>query len=270
MWFPTLEAAPGGYDHIYIAPHLDDAAFSCGGLIAKQVEAGRRVLAVTLSTAAPSPDGPFNEIAQFLHQMWGVPAERAMDARATEEQQALIRLGCDGAAAGQLDAIYRRPGEYYNHATLFGPTADEPEYRVFIRQMLDLLRERSPWAVLYAPLAIGRHVDHQIVYETVQEHASGPLMFYEDFPYVYEQGALEERLAGFTVPLAPQTVAIDALVLRKLDAMGVYTSQLPDLFGGLEPMIDRVLNHCRTRRPAGGVFGERYWRRASEPEVALV
>src|ERR671924_35132 len=58
------------YDHVYLSPHLDDAALSCGGAIARHSSAGARVLVVTICTALPSPEGPFSSFAEEQHRQW--------------------------------------------------------------------------------------------------------------------------------------------------------------------------------------------------------
>ena len=75
-----------GYDHIYLSPHLDDAALSCGGGIAAQRAAGERALVVTLCTAAPAPDMQFSDLALEFHRKWGLaPAEVDLFHRARTE-----------------------------------------------------------------------------------------------------------------------------------------------------------------------------------------
>ncbi len=47
-------ALPDGYRHIVLSPHLDDAALSCGGFIARMTAAGERVLVVNVCSGIPS------------------------------------------------------------------------------------------------------------------------------------------------------------------------------------------------------------------------
>src|SRR4249919_2584335 len=107
MQIEDLRQIYDGYDHIYLSPHLDDAALSCGGAIARHANAGARVLVVTLCTAAPPPAGPFSRFAQDHYLMWGLAPELAMAEREREDDLALERLDADTYRAGLLDAIYR-------------------------------------------------------------------------------------------------------------------------------------------------------------------
>ena len=69
---------------IYLSPHFDDIALSCGGLVWHQVQAGDVVEIWTVCAAAPDPSQPFSPFAQSLHARWGtgpasVAARRAED-----------------------------------------------------------------------------------------------------------------------------------------------------------------------------------------------
>jgi LmbE family N-acetylglucosaminyl deacetylase len=58
------------FDHIYLSPHLDDVALSCGGQIFLHTTAGQSVLVVTLMAGAPDADTAVSEFVQLLHQRW--------------------------------------------------------------------------------------------------------------------------------------------------------------------------------------------------------
>ncbi|MGH2521295.1 MAG: PIG-L deacetylase family protein, partial [Anaerolineales bacterium] len=52
--------------HLYLSPHFDDAALSCGGTIHQQTRQGERAVVVTVC-AGDSPPGPLSAFAQTLH-----------------------------------------------------------------------------------------------------------------------------------------------------------------------------------------------------------
>src|SRR4030042_1739567 len=69
--------------HVYLAPHLDDAVFSCGGLIARQTANDEAVTVVTVC-AGDTPVGELTPFAVELHRQWGgagspIAARRAED-----------------------------------------------------------------------------------------------------------------------------------------------------------------------------------------------
>jgi LmbE family N-acetylglucosaminyl deacetylase len=246
------------YDHIYLSPHLDDAALSCGGAIAQHSSAGARVLVVTICTA--SSDGPFNALALDFHSHWGLEPAEAVSARLSEDELAMERLGADYYWAGMLDAIYRLPDAYDSRERLFGtPVADDPLYDS-LRQLIGELRARSPRANFYAPLGVGSHVDHLITYAAALETV-GTLAFYEDIPYVLHEGALQRRLSDMTSPCPCVTsiIPIDSTLARKIGAIELYASQLGELFRGPATMAEEITAYAEGLRPEDYTYGERLW-----------
>ncbi len=70
MQIQDFSQIQGAYDHVYLSPHLDDAALSCGGAIARHVAAGQRVLVVTICSAVPKARGSINPLADEFHGDW--------------------------------------------------------------------------------------------------------------------------------------------------------------------------------------------------------
>jgi LmbE family N-acetylglucosaminyl deacetylase len=260
MQFDDLRQIRTDYDHVYLSPHLDDAALSCGGRIAHQHAAGEKVLVITICTAVPPAEGPFNALAEELHAAWALSPGEAVSARLREDELAMERLGADRFWAGRLDAIYRRPGAYDSRAALFGQPAPDDSMGRDLAQLFATLRSRMPHATFYAPLGVGSHVDHLIVQASALTSARAPLAFYEEPPYVLKPGALEARLA--TLPEhSPEILAIDATIKQKIHAVAAYASQLDELFGGFEAMAQQLMEYAASVRPADAQYGERLWRR---------
>ena len=59
---------------IYLSPHFDDIAYSCGGLVWEQVNSGQMVSIWTICAAYPPP-GPLSSFASILHERWGTGRE---------------------------------------------------------------------------------------------------------------------------------------------------------------------------------------------------
>jgi LmbE family N-acetylglucosaminyl deacetylase len=262
MLIGDLRQLDDSYDRIYLAPHLDDAALSCGGAIAQHTAAGGRALVVTLCTAAPPPAGPFSSFAEEVHAEWGLAPDQVVRARLAEDDLALARLGADTYRASCLDAIYRVPAAYNSRTTLFGtPVAGDPLF-LAARQLVAELRRRAPTATIYAPLGVGNHVDHQIVLAAALAEAGAGLALYEDYPYAHIAESVERRLAALDLALEPETIEIGATLGRKIESIAAYASQLGALFGGADAMAAAVAEYAARRRPAEGGYGERIWRRA--------
>jgi LmbE family N-acetylglucosaminyl deacetylase len=260
--YRALRELVAPYSHIFLSPHLDDAALSCGGIIARYAANQQPVLVVNICTAVPDPQGPFSPFAEENHQRWGLDPAEAVTRRLEEDASALNMLGADSYQLDMFDAIYRMPERYNSNGTLFGTVAlDDPLPQALI-EPLTALAGRYPQAIVYAPLAVGQHVDHQAVHRAAQAMSTMglSLAFYEDFPYVAVEGALAARLEQLGRAYYFATaVDIDAWLARKIGAIECYGSQLHALFGGVEAMAASVTAYAESLRPDVGTYGERIW-----------
>ncbi|MEZ4658337.1 MAG: PIG-L family deacetylase [Caldilineaceae bacterium] len=111
------------YDYIYLSPHLDDAALSCGGQIYQQTAVGKSVLIVTVMAGDPNV-AEFSDYIQSLHERWELAADAAA-ARRAEDLAACQILGADAHHLDLPDCIYRYDGQserflYLSDADIFG------------------------------------------------------------------------------------------------------------------------------------------------------
>jgi LmbE family N-acetylglucosaminyl deacetylase len=247
------------YDHVYLSPHLDDGALSCGGAIARHSAAGVRVLVVTICTAVPPLEGPFSSFAEDQHRRWKLSPTEGAQARLHEDSLAMEHLIADSMWAGMSDAIYRRPDAYDSEEAIFGEPAPDDPLLPALRTFIRALRDRVPRATLYAPLGVGNHVDHQITYAAALAGAGKAIAFYEDFPYIATHGALERRMQALGQTFVSSTINIDATLSRKIGAIAAYASQIDVLFGDIERMGRVVREYAEELRPEVGTYGERLW-----------
>ena len=77
--------------HIYLSPHLDDAALSCAGRMAGQVAAGETVRVANVFAGVPDY-GRLSAYAERQHTKWGHPRD-AVGMRRAEDQRVMGRLG---------------------------------------------------------------------------------------------------------------------------------------------------------------------------------
>ena len=69
---------------IFISPHLDDVALSCGGLVWRLAQEGQQVSIWTVLAGDP-PDEDYSEFARINHQRWGISGVEAIAMRREEE-----------------------------------------------------------------------------------------------------------------------------------------------------------------------------------------
>ena len=247
------------YDRIYLSPHLDDVALSCGGQIAAATRAGQAVLIVTVT--AGDPPSAVSAYAQGLHTRWELVAD-ATEARRAEDLAACALLGADARHWTLPDCIYRSDpvtGKpfYTSDAELFGAVA-RAEWGL-VDDLAEYLCELPSHGQMVAPLGVGNHVDHQLT-RLAAERAFGRdrLLYYEDYPYAEQPGATAAVLRGPAARWQPDVVALDETVLAiKCDAVAAYRSQLSTFFRGRDHLDARI------RGFAAAVGGERRWRSLS-------
>jgi len=251
---PSGTAKPE-YRHIYFSPHLDDAVLSCAGRIARQTGAGLPVLVVTVfagrgggATRPPPAFAPFQDI----------PSRRR------EDRRALDVVGADHRWLDFPDAIQRHR-RYASPAGITAPVGGrEARLRAEVANEVARIGRCWPAARLYFPLAVGNHVDHQIVaaagfdLRRSDVRADREITFFEDTPYVCIPHLLRHRFeqAGIaSAPGAPPSVAVCA---REAYAALMSSAQLARHAG---PVARRLLFILLLVRFARARLGARRRRR---------
>ncbi|HEX8034686.1 MAG TPA: PIG-L family deacetylase [Ktedonobacterales bacterium] len=266
MQLTSLDQIDRQYRHVYLQPHFDDAALSSGGSIALQRATGQRVLIVTVFGGIPADGTRLSGYAQQIQQRTGLglDAGDAVRQRRAEDARAAEVLGADTLWLDYLDAIYRgSPAYYQSEESLFGTiNASDTHLDEELSSTLLNIYERAPLAAFYAPLGIGHHVDHQLSCSAADRLAQRKvnIKFYEDFPYVAQQGSLDGRRSELGIPMEPEVVEISGTMRLKEEAISQYTSQVPQLFGSEERMRQMVNGYASSlRRTQPGLQLERYW-----------
>ncbi|MGE5222131.1 MAG: PIG-L deacetylase family protein [Omnitrophica WOR_2 bacterium] len=185
-------------EQVYLSPHFDDAALSCGGLIWEQALTGETAQVWTV--CAGKPPGELSPFAQALHARWGTGVE-AVDQRRNEDIASCRVMGAQFRHYPIPDCIYRQDPQgkeflYASEEAIFGRL--HPAEAPLIGWLSDRLSRdftglRSQPAMLVCPLALGNHVDHELT-RSAAEATGIPLYYYEDYPYVLKEEALTERL----------------------------------------------------------------------------
>ena len=253
---------------IYLSPHLDDAVMSCGGIIHQQASKGDRVQVITIF-AGEYQDGTPSPFAQVQHDYWGNPP-RPMPLRRAEDAAALTLLGADVLHLDYLDAVYRSgpDGEwlYADEEALWKTLSPADPLTVDGAQdlvnRLETVIPAPNQGLVYAPLGVGWHVDHQLVHAAARKLQSRGyrMAFYEDYPYAMKPGATELAVsaAGAEEWLVDPVSLKPENVVAKVSALSYYRSQMYVLFGGIEAMPNRVWAFAASRSPETDL-AERIW-----------
>lgn len=223
---------------IYISPHLDDAVYSCGGLISQQVRKGEKVAVWTLFAGDPTLD-QMTPYAQSLHQRWGAGLDAAA-LRRTEDRTACDLLGAEPRHFHWLDCIYRTikgAPLVKSDEELFSPNT--PLQDDLVDEIVATLREQlPPKAKLVVPLAAGNHIDHRVVRAAAEKLVIRPL-YYADVPYVMGHPEEIARLTTAMKPGLTESLSPDA-IQKWITAMAAYKSQMSTFWTSIDTLQQQV------------------------------
>ncbi|MCJ2136819.1 PIG-L family deacetylase [Methylobacterium sp. J-026] len=213
-----------------LSPHLDDAAFSCGGLLASLARDGWRVVMATLFSGSVADPTGFALACQLDK---GLPAEVDYMALRRDEDR------CAAAELGIVPPVHlpfrEAPHRGYGSAPeLFSdPRADDAVAADLAPALADLIAAETP-DLLLAPQAIGGHVDHvQAIRALDSLGPAQPVLWWRDFPYTVRETVPLEPLAGQFIdrPARRMRLAPEAQA-RKRAACAAYATQIGFQFGG--------------------------------------
>ena len=227
--------------HIFLSPHLDDAIFSCGGLIAQL--APERVRVVTCFTKSVLNPTGFALACQLDKGL--DPTVDYMALRREEDRCACEQLGAECEWWDVPEAPHRG---YASADMLFGrmlPSDAEVELELE-RRLRKLLGETYAQTVYY-PYGAGDHVDHRLLVAAVhrvrKDWPRVRFVQYFDQPYTNKfahrypdiDTAREQSLDVLRQALTPGVYRLslpEGIQDKKFRASGAYTSQVGFQFGG--------------------------------------
>ena len=253
--------------HLFLSPHLDDTALSCGGTAHQLAQRGDVVWNATLCTADAPANWRGSSAAQHVHAEWQL-GDQPYAARRSEDARACALLGITSLHLGLPDAVYR-----FNPAgaplytdnfmagalALFDLTVTCEQAARALRVML--YEQIGPGDLrVYCPLTLGGHVDHLLLrraIESLQGVLNSHISYYEDYPYGERADALNHAATRNLKPVVHKLGAPD--LDARIAAILCYPSQLQPVFHlpagtGLNAAVA-----ARVRAYAGAIGGERYW-----------
>jgi LmbE family N-acetylglucosaminyl deacetylase len=235
---------------IYLSPHLDDAALSCGGLIWEQTHSGDAIQVWTICAGDP-PRKRLSPFAEGLHQRWQIGKE-APALRREEDKQSCHILGAKYRHLDIPDAIYRlhpKTKEYlYNSEEAIMGNLAKSE-RPLLRRVTTQIAEHLPQdSLLISPLSLGNHVDHQLTRQAA-EVQKATLAFYADFPYVIDHKSTLYSLLPHSCQPITYTISQEGLTAWQ-DSIATYASQISTFWENTGQMKEAI---CNYQEMVGGI-----------------
>ena len=253
--------------HVIISPHFDDGVFSCGGMAHRLRRAGHSVTIVTMMGGVREGAAPDSPILRDLLRRWEAGVD-PLRHRQLEDERAAQVLGVEFSHIPLTDCVYRvvdGTALYPSEESLFG----EVHAADFAPRLLQGIGvpQIGDSTTVYLPLAVGHHVDHQIVLDwglrqIAENPGSWSLRFYAEYPYSNADKSTELALDALGMALVPADFTLDEADMRaKLDAIACYHSQISTFWQDLRDMeadVRRAFSDLQT-----GAYVERMWQPAS-------
>jgi len=164
--------------HIYISPHSDDVALSCGGQII--ADAGRRAETLILNIFTSDPqcdDMPPSESS-------GSFGTAINSQRTAEDSAAWASVGVEADYVRYPEALLRKKFPFTFRAS---PRPDDVT-DALCKTLVGYINS-YPEARFYFPAGIGNHIDHvacrQVGFRLLKQGALSSITLYEDVPYAW-------------------------------------------------------------------------------------
>ena len=234
---------------LFLSPHLDDVAFSCGGLAALLHDRGWHTVLATAFTATVMPATGFALACQLDKGL--SPDVDYMALRRVEDREAAAILGFSELLHLDLPEAPHRG--YTSARALFGPLRDDDPIMPSLAAKLAHLQHAFAPDLVLVPQGLGAHVDHLQMVRAAYEALSTPIGWYRDTPYAIRHPDAHPQ---HTRHLAELQVPIGAALDRKLRAACAYSSQIGFQFGGPEQTSAALRDFARAESGNNG-FAER-------------
>lgn len=219
---------------LVLSPHLDDAAFSVGPVLA---ELSSRVH-IVVATAFTKSEFNLSDFALACQLDKGLPKDvDYMAIRRQEDMEWSKRIGVKAVHGAFAEAPHRG---YRSAKELFGPLlACDQLDKPLTSWLKNLIFTVNPSTVL-CPIGLGNHVDHQWIRKVASTTfgLKWPLFFFKDQPYAaHTSSDCPQHFLGNESSWRDINVPFSKLSVDKARfAAEAYESQIPFQFGHVEKM----------------------------------
>lgn len=212
---------------VVFSPHLDDSVLSMASMISFLLKNGLRVRVINIFTKGSNLKTPLTQ--KLLTQSDYSNTDAYFNLRKKEDKNALAILGdIQKKDLDFVDAAWRQDKSgkevYYN--TTLGQISKRDD-KVIEKVTAKVKSLEIKDALVFAPIAQGKHADHQITRDVCQKLFTD-VIFYLDFPYS-EQYAFDNTFVKQNN--LKELIFTKDFYQKKSRAILKYKSQIISLFG---------------------------------------
>jgi LmbE family N-acetylglucosaminyl deacetylase len=223
---------------VFLSPHLDDAVLSCAQIILNLISQGKKVSIVTVFTRS-DPGIKSKFIKKYLKICKFRSSKSLFDKRRVEDIKVCERVGCKYVHLRYIDAAWRKKSNltlidrffgksesiYPLEKDIFSERISNNDTNLIEKITLSLKAICKNADLIFAPLAIGKHIDHVLV-RSIAIHLNKTLYLWEDYPYNLNNSDIFEFPGKFKV----KRFKITPNKKKKAELIRIYNSQLPVIF----------------------------------------
>lgn len=229
---------------IFLSPHPDDVALSCGGFICQLQLTGHKVSAWTIC-CGDIPKGRLSPVAKELHERWGFE-RNAPALRRAEDSASMNILGVPVTHFSIPDCIYRRNSStdeflIQKMADLFSEFPVSEEY--LVDELASKFAEwRRQGENLVSPFGLGNHIDHILVRRAAEKVTGQDTWYYADYPYTLksEPSALPHK--GESIKLIIGKPCLETWQ----KSIAAHHSQISTFWGSTDQMQQAIEEYQRS------------------------
>jgi LmbE family N-acetylglucosaminyl deacetylase len=250
---------------LFVSPHLDHVAFSCGGTMAAFAQRGWYTVLATVFTRSVDEPMIFALECQLDK---GLTAD--VDYMALRREEDLLFAERVGVGRVVWLDLPEAPHRGYASALFSGVLEGDEVWREAAKPLAGRLQALAP-DVIFVPQALGNHADYLQVVRAVREldGLNPRVVWYRDAPYAARKPGAQP------LPLLPDglkntTTDISGTLEVKLHACGAYATQLGFQFGGELSMRELLANFAanEARRLGSSSPAAETFLLTPEPEAA--
>ena len=230
---------------LVLSPHLDDAAFSVGPLLAELSDR----IEVFVATAFTKSESKLSEFALACQLDKGLTADADyMAIRRREDLEWSRRVGAQAVHGALAEAPHRG---YQSARELFGAVLATDKLEDALKAWFEVLISTFKPTVILCPIGVGNHVDHVWVRKVAIATLSHrfPLLFFKDLPYASKLNPfhVEDYLGSSSTWCELKVPLSQTAVLKAQFAAEAYQTQIAfqfDHIGQMKNTLNEAWTQC--------------------------